>query len=101
MTKDADKLLCCVYKTYLERRNSCMSKEDSRYFENDFYKSDSHLSSWSYDDIDDTLNELKRIGYVKKSVTGSFELLDESVEYMENRFKNGLTEVLDIISKIF
>ena len=58
MTKDADKLICCIYKNYLERRKSGISKSDSKYFEDNFYKSDKYLSSWSNDDIADTLEEL-------------------------------------------
>ncbi len=101
MTKDADKLICCIYKNYLERRKSGISKSDSKYFEDNFYKSDKYLSSWSNDDIADTLEELENNGYISMFITGSFTLRDQAVEHMENRFKNGLSEVLDIISKIF
>lgn len=101
MTKDADKLLCCIYKIYLERRKSGMSKYDSKKFQDDFYKSDNHLSSWSDDDISDTLEELKKNNYVTLFIDGSFTLENDAIIYMENRFKNGLTEVLEIISKMF
>lgn len=101
MTKDADKLLCCIYKIYLERRKSGMSKSDSKEFQDDFYKSDNHLSSWSDDDISDTLEELKKNNHVRLFIDGSFTLENNAIIYMENRFKNGLTEVLEILSKAF
>ena len=100
MTKDADKLLCCIYKIYLERRKSGMSKSDSKEFQDDFYKSDNHLSSWSDDDISDTLEELKNNNHVSLFIDGSFTLENDAIIYMENRFKNGLTEVLEILSKV-
>lgn len=100
MTQDADKLLCCIYKSYLERRKSGMSKSDSKKFEDNFYKSDKHLSSWSNDDISDTLEELKKNNHVTLFIDGSFALENDAIIYMENRFKNGLNEVLEILSKV-
>lgn len=44
LTKDADKMICIVYKMYLEKIKSGMSKVASNAFEEDFYKSDKLLS---------------------------------------------------------
>lgn len=95
LTKDADKLACTLYKEYLSKRKSGVSKSDAKYFESIV----NLLPDWHPDDIDETLSELKRAGFVKRYVSGDFVLLDDLIIYMENRFKNGLTEVTDFITK--
>ena len=37
LTKDADKIICCIYKEYLERRKSESSKSEAKEFEANFY----------------------------------------------------------------
>ena len=99
LTKDADKLCCSVYKSYLSQRKEGVSKANAKHFLCDFYNGIPVLSSWSDDDIDETLDELKRAGFIKKYVDGGFLLQDSFIIYMENRFKNGLAEVTDFIIK--
>ena len=99
LTRDADKLICSIYKTYLERRKSGETKINATHFESDFYKSDKILSSWMENDVTSTLNELKRAGFVKLFIRGNFQIMDDAIIYMENRIKNGLSEITDFISK--
>lgn len=99
LTKDADKLCCAVYKKYLELRKSGISKINARHFNESFYKEIELLSNWTDDDVDETLNELKRMGFIKKYLDGGFQLQDDFIIYMENRFKNGILEVSDFIAK--
>ena len=99
LTKDAEKMLCIVYKMYLEKVKSGMSKTSSNSFEEDFYKSDSVLSRWHTDDISMTLLELGRKGYFKIYIGGNFLMTDQAIIYMENRFKDGFVAVTDFISK--
>ena len=98
LSKDAELISCCIYKQYLQRRKSGESKLSSKIFEDDFYRSDSKISSWNPDDIHETIRELRTIGYVKTYIRG-FEVLDPLIIHMENRFKNGFLEVVDFISK--
>ena len=100
LPKAADKLCCGTYKSYLAQRKAGISKANAKHFAFDFYKEIPVLSLWSEDDIDETLNELKRAGFIKKYIDGGFQLQDSFIIYMENRFKNGLTEVTDFISKL-
>lgn len=100
LTKDADKLICCIYKEYLEKRKSGMSKSQAKEFDGNFYRSVKALSKWNDADVSDTLQELHNKQYIKKNILGDFSLLDDSVVYMENRFKNGLSEVMDFISSL-
>lgn len=100
LTKDADKLLCCIYKQYLEKRKSGCSKSQAKSFEKDFYTKDKNISSWSYPDVCDTLLELGRAKYIRLCLGADFDLEDLAIVYMENRFKDGLVEVVDFISKL-
>lgn len=100
LTKDADKLICCIYKEYLEKRKSGISKPEAKKFDGNFYKDIKALSNWSSQDISDTLEELKKKEYIARNILGEITLTDESIIYMENRFKDGLKEVMDFISSL-
>ena len=100
LTKDGDKMICCIYKTFLQQRKNGIPKSSARRFPMDYFKSDEKLSSWLDEDLDDTLLEIGRAGLVKIYIGGNFDLTDSGIIYMENRFKNGLNEVVDFISKL-
>lgn len=100
LTNDADKLICCIYKEYLEKRKSGISKPEAKEFDGNFYRNIKALSKWNDADISDTLQELHDKEFIKENILGDFSLLDSTVVYMENRFKNGLSEVMDFISSL-
>lgn len=100
MTKDADKMLCCLYKEYLNRINVGASKTSSREFTPEYIQSDDVLSKWHPDDVLITRTELKNLGYITVNIIGKFRLTDEAISYMQNRFKNGLNEVIAFITKL-
>lgn len=56
---------------------------------------------WMDDDIKETVAEIKRAGLGTMYLDGSFMANDQFIIYMENRFKNGLSEVVDFITKFF
>ncbi len=99
LTRDADKMICIIYKMYLEKIKSGMSKTQAKSFEENFYTSDKTLSSWHTDDIDTTIRELRKKEFLNVYITGDFVLSDNAIVYMENRFKNGFIELTDFISK--
>ena len=99
LTRDADKMICVIYKAFLQKRKDGHSKSEARRFDESRLKEFPAFNSWQMQDISDTIRELHSKGLVKKFVTGDFELSDSSIVYMENRFKNGLLEVTDFISK--
>nr|WP_294665434.1 hypothetical protein [uncultured Ruminococcus sp.] len=99
LTKDADKMICIIYKMYLEKIKSGMSKVASNAFEEDFYKSDKMLSKWHDDDVNMTFLELGQKKYLKIHITGDFEITNQAIIYMENRFKNGLLDLVDFVTK--
>lgn len=100
LTKDADKMLCCLYREYLNRIKTGSSKTSSRDFTSEYATTDDVLSTWHPDDVDATRNALKRAGYLKVYITGKYQLTDEAIAYMENRFKNNIKEVCEFISKL-
>ncbi len=99
LTKDADKMICVIYKSYLQAKKNGCAKAEARRFDDFALSEIPTFESWNPRDISDTLQELKRKGLVKIYITGDFELSDSGIIYMENRFKNGLLEVTDFISK--
>ena len=99
LSKDADLLVCCAYKEYLERRKSGQSKRQANTFKPDFLESTDKISSWSRDDYLYTVRELKHAGFVTTYLDGTFAVTDKLIVYMENHFKNGLSSVIDFISK--
>mgnify|MGYP004695670755 CR=1 FL=1 len=97
LTKDTYKDLCLIYKAYLEKRKSGISKEQSMYFEDN---DDSLEITGSYDDFYSSLCELKSNQLIKLYVDGGFQLTPSAISLMENRFKKGISEVIDFILDI-
>nr|DAH40290.1 MAG TPA: ribonuclease R [Bacteriophage sp.] len=99
LTKDADKMICRIYATYLQLRKNGVPKSKARKFEENYFSKNDAFSSWSPSDCDSTLAELQRAGLVKTDILGDFTLTDSAIIYMENRFVNGLKEVIEYVTK--
>lgn len=99
ITKEAEKVIYCLYKIYLERRNNGIVKSKAIEFEDDFYEDEKHLSKLDDDTVYQCLLELKEHNYIKMDVTGGITLLNSTIVYMENRFKKGFGEVVDFLTK--
>lgn len=100
MTKDADTMICCLYKEYLERVKIGSPKKDSRKFKPEYFSSNLPFSNWHSSDIDMTKSELVRLSYLKADIIGNISFTDDGISYMENRFKNNLKELCECISKL-
>ena len=99
LTKDADKLIAIVYKEYLSRRKNKISKSLAANFELDELLSLDKLSSWLTDDIEDTLAELHQKNIIYMDLGFTFDITDDGIIYLENRFKNNMQEATDFITK--
>lgn len=99
LTKDADKLVCSMYKSYLEKRKVGINKVNARHFEPSEIKSYKLCSNWNIQDIKATVAELKRADLGDMYYNGGFFANDNFIVYMENRFKNGFLEVTNFISQ--
>lgn len=62
LSKDADKLICLIYKHYLERRERGASKEDARILGGSDVIQAKVATGWLLEDVDDTCRELSRCG---------------------------------------
>ena len=99
ITRESEKLLCMLYKVYLDRRKSGEPRECARQFEDAFFSSAEPFASMNRDDVDDLLQELARKGMLKTFIVGDCELTDEAIVYLENRFKNGLISVISFLAQ--
>lgn len=99
LTKDADKMIRIIYRDYLGRRKQHLPRSLACRFDEDYFSSSHSFDGWLKADLDFTLLELARAGLIRLYIGGSFDLDDPGVIYMENRFKNGLMEVAEFVSK--
>lgn len=99
MTKDAAKMLGILYKSYMSRRKDGESKRNARRFEDEYFSTEAPFSAMNSSDINDTRLELGCRGLLKNYIAGDCELTDDAIVYLENRFKNGLTDVLSFLSQ--
>lgn len=93
LSKNADKILCILYKEYLSNIKNGISKSEALNFntediDNIFKNQDIHFE----------LSELKNKSLIEIWITGDILLNSEAIIYMENRFKSNITEVVDFIS---
>lgn len=100
LTKDADKMLCEIYAVYLERRAEGRSKKAAKEFLDPLDWPEKYSDKWKSEDGKETLYELKQKGYVRIMILGGFIIEDNVITYMENRFPNGLSNVLEWLGKI-
>ena len=96
LTKDADKTLCILYKEYLYRKDN-ISKFNASQIEESYF--DILFPNQNNDDLIEELIELKNNGLITLDIAGNVRLHTNAIIYMENRFKNGLSEVVDFITK--
>lgn len=104
LTKDSDILICAIYKYYLENRKKGFSKSYCKNLDSSQTIQKNIMPKWSFEDVDETCRELARAHLLNcdyaDDVVYSVFLTDEAILYMENRFKNGLSELLDYFQKI-
>lgn len=103
LSKDADKLICLLYKHYLEQRKANVSKSNARAFGSSHNIHESFCPDWLFEDVDDTCRELSRAGLLNciwaDNIAYDVSFSDQAVIYMEKRFENNLNKLIDFISK--
>lgn len=103
LTKDSDKLLCLLYKSYLEKIKSGTPKSNAKTFGSSHAIHDFFCPDWAFEDVDETCRQLSRAGLLDcfwaDNIAYNTALSDAGIIYMENRFKNGLLSVADFLSK--
>lgn len=103
LTKDADALICVLYREYLSRRKDDISKNEAKMFAGAAVIQSEFMPNLSLEDVEETCWELARAEYLDTldadNTVETAWLTDTAIIYMENRFKNGLKEVAEFISK--
>ena len=103
LTKDAKVILCLIYKDYLSKRDSGLSKSSANHWGTSHVIHEKLIPKWSFEDVDDTCRELSRAGAIvcnwADNIAYNISISDSGIVYMENRYKNLLHEIADCISK--
>lgn len=102
LTRDAQKLLCRMYKQYLERCASGLSKTDANYFGDTYLVHKTFCPSVSFEDVDELIWELRRNDYILgdpgDDILSEVSITSSGIVFMENRFKNGIKDVLSFLA---
>ena len=97
-------MLCAIYKSYKDKRKNGESKLDAKFAGSSQIIHANLMPEWSFEDVDETCCELSRAGFLDccfaDNVVYYSGLTDKAVIYMENRFVNGLTGVLEYMTRI-
>lgn len=100
ISKDSYHILCVIYKVYLQRKKSGSPKATAGFFDDyDVFRKD-YAPKIHADDMYSAMTELEANDLITLYIDGSFELTNDAIIKMENRFSNNLSKVMDYISKI-
>ncbi len=101
LTKDADILICSIYAEYMKRVKNNISKIEANNFNSRLFLSNKVLSKCNPNDLElISLEELRVKKLVSCDILGNFELTSNGIIYMENRFKEGLSQVIDYLQNL-
>lgn len=103
LTKGSEKLICVLYRNYLEKLKSGVPKSKAKLFGSSHTIHQQLCSDWLFEDVDETCRELSRAKLLNcfwaDNIAFQVSLSDSAIIYMENRFKNGLLDVIDFLTK--
>lgn len=104
LSKDADALICAIYKGYLEKRQQGIAKSKAAYLGSSESIHKNYMSKWMFEDVDETCRELHRSKLLycayADDVVWEATLSDIGVVYMEGRFGRNLKKVIDYLSPL-
>ena len=104
LSKDNDFLMCILYKNYLEKVKSGMSKTDARWLGSSDEIQENLLPNSTKEDVATACWELDSIGLLQCSagddIAYTTYLTDNGIIYMENRKLNKIKNLIDYISKL-
>jgi hypothetical protein len=100
LTKNADKVLCLIYKIYLKRMKDGAEMTEASDFDFNFSNEDKALTKMDDSAVWSAIAELGEAGYIRRYTDGGFRLNQSAVAKMENRFKDGMKELMDFIGSL-
>ena len=99
LTKNATQFICYAYKYYLEQINDGNRMFQAKRVPFDVILPFKPFKKMHPDDVKEIVAQASRAGYGDMTMECNFFINDQMIVYMESRFKNGLMDVLDTISK--
>lgn len=94
LTRDAKKAAAKIYKEYLNRIDNGLTKSEAKIF------SDSDMEMlFKNEDFDDIKSELVSTFSMKTNILEDITLSSSFISFMENRFKNGIKDVVGFLSQ--
>lgn len=87
LTKESRKVLKTIYDIYSDRRKSGQSKSAAMRFD--------ASDAADIPSLADAAPELKKAGFLKRYITGNFELTDQAIIFMENFTKDTVLKWLE------
>lgn len=104
LSKDADALICLIYKYYLTARDNGISKTQAKHLGSSEDVKSKIIPEWSLDDVDETCKELHKANMLSvlyaSNICYDIDLNDDAIIYMENRFPDKVKGILNYISLI-
>lgn len=104
ITKDARRIMLTLYKVYMDKRDSGMTRSDASYFGDSKSLQKEQFPLDPIDDISDFCWELKTKGYIFCSpgddLANNITILPETIILMENRFPNGMKQVAEALKAV-
>lgn len=103
LSRDAIRLLCLMYKTYLEQVNAGQPKARAKQFGSLQSICTTFLPEEHPADVAETCAELGRSGYLSNLYASNkiirSSLTDKAIVAMENRFRNNVRDVASFLSQ--
>lgn len=104
LSKDADTLLCLLYKKYCESRRDGLPISDASYFGDDEAIHRNIAPNWLLEDISDLCWVLNMSGLLDvqpgDDKANDVTITDAGISYLQHRFPKGLSQLLKFISEL-
>lgn len=104
ISKEADILICLLYKQYCDQRKGRVPKSKAKMFGSSEDIQEAILPKWSPEDVDDTCRELGKAKlldcFYADDIAYIVHLTDEGIVYMENRFENNFKSLLEYLESL-
>lgn len=103
LTKDASKLFCVIYQSYVASRKSGKSIREARYFAGSRYLHEAFFPDWNFNDVDDCCRELSRAGFLQclwaNNCAQEIYITDLGIRAMQKQFNDNLEKIAQAIAK--
>ena len=97
LTKEPPKALALMYRAYLRRRESGVSKSDATVF--DIPSGEWSLLLEQYPPIEDSLDELSRQNCISQDLIGNVTIQDSAIAELETQTADKIKEFLSFCSQ--